>query len=602
MGRVYLGWSAGDRLIAVKVIRSELAEDAEFRARFAREVAAARTVSGLYTAAVVDYDVTVPRPWLATAYVAGPSLAEAVQAHGPLPVSTVLSLAAGLAEGLAAVHASGVVHRDLKPANVMIAETGPRVIDFGISRATEASSLTRSGMVLGSPGFMSPEQAEGREVGPPSDVFSLGAVIAFAATGQSPFGTGPTPALIYRLVHAEPDTSGLPDPVRSLVDRCLAKDPQQRPTAQQILAEARAHAPAAGWLPSGIHAMLARYQLTDLAQRAMSDADSPGPVLSDRPAISMPGRKRRSTWVWAVGGLVALAAAAVVASHFVVKPVSATSSASGQHQSAEPATAPGLPDLSTSSLPTTAAPSTSSASPHTPRISTSSPRPQSPTSASQPPAATPPTVPAGVVATAAGQYAIKVTWSDSSAVITGFDVDNGCPAGKCAPGASLAMTTGPVTAIQFTVTPGTYQCFRVRAVNDARSSTWSGYSCASTPGLTVPGADEWTSTGVTVRSGDELGITAAGQIYIDPKYPVSPSGVQSCIPATDHPGGPFPAPNLYCWSLIAKIGSGAPFEVGTSTLITATSGLLYLGVNDDNFTDNSGDWTVRIKLGGLPPT
>src|SRR5438034_576062 len=184
MGRVYLGLSPGGRAVAVKVIRADLAQDSEFRARFRREVAVARTVSGLFTAPVIDADVEAPVPWLATAYVPGPSLADAVSQHGPLPAASVLALARGLAEALSAIHAAGVVHRDLKPANVLLAEDGPRLIDFGISRAIEASVLTHTGLVVGSPGFMSPEQAEGREVGPPSDVFSLGAVLAFAATGQ----------------------------------------------------------------------------------------------------------------------------------------------------------------------------------------------------------------------------------------------------------------------------------------------------------------------------------------------------------------------------------------------------------------------------------
>ena len=161
----------------MKVIRSELTADPDFRARFRREVAAARKVSGIFTAMVVDADVDAPEPWLATVYVAGPSLTEAIHDHGALPLDSTLLLAAGLAESLAAVHAAGVVHRDLKPSNVLLAEDGPRVIDFGISRAAEATSMTRAGFVIGSPGFMSPEQAEGKEVGPPSDIFSLGATM-----------------------------------------------------------------------------------------------------------------------------------------------------------------------------------------------------------------------------------------------------------------------------------------------------------------------------------------------------------------------------------------------------------------------------------------
>ena len=250
MGRVYLGLSPGGRAVAVKVIRADLAQDAEFRARFRREVGVARRVSGLFTAPVIDADVESPVPWLATAYVRGPSLADAVSEHGPLPAASVLVLARGLAEGLSAIHAAGVVHRDLKPANVLLAEDGPRLIDFGISRAVEASALTHTGLVVGSPGFMSPEQAEGREVGPPSDVFSLGAVLAFAATGQGPFGSGSTPALVYRVVYGAPQLDLVPAGVRPLIDRCLAKDPARRPTADDLLSGAAQ--PAAGWLPEPV--------------------------------------------------------------------------------------------------------------------------------------------------------------------------------------------------------------------------------------------------------------------------------------------------------------------------------------------------------------
>jgi serine/threonine protein kinase len=243
MGQVYLGLSPGGRHVAIKVIRPELALVPQFRARFAQEVAAARKVSGIYTAPLVDANVDGPVPWLATSYVAGPSLSQLVNASGPLSAASVLPLAAGLAEGLAAIHSAGVVHRDLKPSNVLMAEDGPRLVDFGISRSVEAPTLTATGMVIGSPGFMSPEQAEGLEVGPPSDIFGLGALLTFAATGEGPFGSGATVVLLYRVVHAEPNTSGLPTEIRALVQRCLDKNPRRRPTAAELLAELSA-APA----------------------------------------------------------------------------------------------------------------------------------------------------------------------------------------------------------------------------------------------------------------------------------------------------------------------------------------------------------------------
>ena len=259
MGRVFLGVSEGGRPVAVKVVRADLAADPEFRTRLRREIAVARKVSSQFTAPVIDADVDSPAPWLATAFVAGPSLVDAVSEHGPLPVRAVLELAAGLAEGLRAIHAAGVVHRDLKPSNVLLAPDGPRVIDFGISRAIEASALTHTGMVVGSPGFMSPEQAEGGEVGPPTDIFSLGAVLAYAATGQGPFGAGSRPALVYRVVHSPASLDHVPAEVRPLIQRCLAKDPGQRPTAREILAETASVEPVAGWLPEPLTQTFLRY-------------------------------------------------------------------------------------------------------------------------------------------------------------------------------------------------------------------------------------------------------------------------------------------------------------------------------------------------------
>ncbi|OKK10938.1 protein kinase [Streptomyces sp. CB02400] len=237
MGRVFLGRSPGGRLVAVKVVHAELVRRPEFRDRFRREVQAARLVSGAFTAPVIDADPDAPLPWLVTSYIAGPSLEQAVVERGPFEAGAVLALAAGLAEALVSIHAANLVHRDLKPSNVLLAEDGPRVIDFGIVRSVEADSITGTGLVAGSPGFMSPEQVNGDAITPASDVFCLGAVLAFAATGANPFGEGPTPALLYRVVHNTPDIGAVTDPaLHALIGDCLAKDPARRPTPQEILA------------------------------------------------------------------------------------------------------------------------------------------------------------------------------------------------------------------------------------------------------------------------------------------------------------------------------------------------------------------------------
>ena len=289
MGQVFLGASPGGRLVAVKVVRAELAGQAEFRHRFSREVAAAQKVSGLFTAPVVDADVDASVPWLATAYVPGLSLAEAIAEHGPLPAISVLALAAGLAEGLGAIHAAGIVHRDLKPSNVLLAEDGPRIIDFGISRAAEASILTGTGVVFGSPSFMSPEQARGHRVGPPSDVFSLGAVLTFAATGQGPFGTGSSATLLYRVVFTPPDTGGLPGDLRPLVEQCLAKDPAQRPNTKQLLAELNTAPPVSGWLSALITQALLLHPVSEPGLSAPTAADDLSAPPATQPAALRAG-------------------------------------------------------------------------------------------------------------------------------------------------------------------------------------------------------------------------------------------------------------------------------------------------------------------------
>ncbi|WP_327317145.1 serine/threonine-protein kinase [Streptomyces sp. NBC_01235] len=259
MGRVYLGRSAGGRTVAVKIVHPHLALDEEFRARFRREVEAARRVGGAWTAPVLDADPEATIPWVATGYAAGPSLAAAVTSGGgPLPETSVRVLGAGLAEALATVHALGLVHRDVKPSNVLLTVDGPLLIDFGIARATDGTaSLTSTGVSVGSPGYMAPEQILGKGASGASDVFSLGAVLAYAATGRPPFPGDSSAALLYKVVHEEPELGGpdgeLRGELRSVVESCLSKDPTARPSpaelARRLAPEGAARLVAGGWLP-----------------------------------------------------------------------------------------------------------------------------------------------------------------------------------------------------------------------------------------------------------------------------------------------------------------------------------------------------------------
>ena len=238
MGQVYLGRSAAGRLVAVKTIKVELAEEAGFRTRFAQEVAAARKVSGVFTAAVVEADPEADLPWLATAYVPAPSLARLVLACGPLPVTTVRWLAAGCAEALESIHGAGLVHRDLKPSNVLVAPDGPRVIDFGVARAAERMGRTTSRGAVGTPAYMAPEQArDTHEASVASDVYSLGATLLFAATGHPPYSGAAVMDVLARLATEEPDLSGLPAELTELITACMARVPRQRPTSSSMLAQ-----------------------------------------------------------------------------------------------------------------------------------------------------------------------------------------------------------------------------------------------------------------------------------------------------------------------------------------------------------------------------
>jgi eukaryotic-like serine/threonine-protein kinase len=307
-------------------------------------------------------------PWLATAYVAGPSLTEAVRGHGPLPIRSTLALAAGLAEGLSAIHAAGVVHRDLKPSNVLLAEDGPRVIDFGISEAAEASAVAGANVLIGSPGYMSPEQVLGADIGPASDMFSLGSVLTFAATGTGPFGTGSNAALMYRLVNTPANLGDVPGELRSLVGSCLAKFPGDRPTARELLAEVGALQPAPGWLAESIMNSFIQDPPAPVADLAAAGkqvavienfAQPPRSGQPPRGGTGGPGRHRISRSLASAcltGGLVAGSAVAA----FALLGANHTPAASHLQPQAGAAASPNVP-ATASSAPAVSPPASSSA-------------------------------------------------------------------------------------------------------------------------------------------------------------------------------------------------------------------------------------------------
>ncbi|MGI5377393.1 serine/threonine-protein kinase [Streptomyces sp. CA-251387] len=362
MGRVYLGRSAGGRTVAVKIVHPHFALDEEFRARFRREVEAARRVGGAWTAPVLDADPEAAVPWVATAYAAGPSLAAAVaDAGGPLPAHTVRVLGAGLAEALAAVHELGLVHRDVKPSNVLLTLDGPLLIDFGIARATDGTaSLTSTGVSIGSPGYMSPEQILGKGITGAADVFSLGAVLAYAAAGEPPFSGDSSAALLYKVVHEEPELDALDGELRELVEACLAKEPGARPTpgevARRLAPDGAARVVAGGWLPGALVEQVSRGAVRLLNLEAGDDVAS-GPVAFSRqatvgefgPPPVMPG--------------VAPGAASVSPT---ASPSAAVSSSASSYAPGSVSSPPSFPSSSPSPSPSPSSPSSSSSASEAP--------------------------------------------------------------------------------------------------------------------------------------------------------------------------------------------------------------------------------------------
>ncbi len=303
MGRVYLGRSAAGRLVAVKTIKIELADEPDFRTRFAQEVAAARRVSGAFTAAVVAADPEADMPWLATAYVPAPSLAGLVRACGPLPVPAVRWLAAGCAEALESIHGAGLVHRDLKPSNVLVSPDGPRVIDFGVARAAERIQLTVTRGAVGTPAYMAPEQArDTRQATMASDIFSLGATMLFAATGHAPYQGETVMDVLVRLATEPPDLSGLDRELTDIVVACLERDPRKRPTPASVVAHL---APGIGMaadgpdlgpssLPASALTLIGQYRRDPrpAAAAEISDQDGDDVTFGSQPALTGAGPAR----------------------------------------------------------------------------------------------------------------------------------------------------------------------------------------------------------------------------------------------------------------------------------------------------------------------
>ena len=437
MGVVYLAETRDGQPVAVKVLRPELTDNPEFRTRFGREVAALTRVQGVCTVRVIEADTEAPKPFLVTEYADGPSLSEYVDAHGPLDPGMLYGLATGLAEALAAIHAAGIVHRDLKPSNVLLTASGPKVIDFGIAQALDTTSMTRTGITVGSAGFMAPEQIMGR-AGMASDVFTWAVTVTFAAGGRAPFGTGAADAVMYRIVHEAPDISAVPPGLRPLVEAALAKDPQARPTAAQLLGQLASTQLASTRLAS----TTARYEnatQTVLAQTWHPSATGPlgpaaGPTGPAGPG-SRPPRRRAAllpvvltlAFLLAAGGTVlGLTLAGKPASH---PPSGSTTTASSPAQTQGPTTA-----SSAATTPTSPAASTTTAPASTP-VSTP---------VSTPASTVPAQLPMLTVGSYTGMKPTEIAYSgDATNVVTKITWSSWTPTGATGQGTSDIDSCNP---------------------------------------------------------------------------------------------------------------------------------------------------------------
>jgi eukaryotic-like serine/threonine-protein kinase len=390
MGVVYLATAGNGSPVAVKVLRPELSGDTEFRTRFSREVVALTRVKGVCTVQVIEADTTSARPFLVTEYVEGPSLSEHIEARGPMDPRMLYGLATGLAEALTAIHAAGIVHRDLKPSNVLLTTGGPKVIDFGIAQVLEATAVTKAGFTVGSAGFMAPEQIMGR-AGPAADLFSWAVTIAYAASGRSPFGTGTTEAILYRILHDTPDLAGVPGSLLPQITAALAKEPQARPTAPELLSQlTRPAAQPSADYDNPTQTILAQTWLTPASRPQVPATPpqaraTPSQVPATPPQVparrSGPRRPVLFTIVLAVAILVGAGGAALA---YALAGHHATNPGTGSSQSQ---TAPPTPTVTNSSASAPTSPSSASPSQNTSAPASSTPSTSTTPSTSSSPSA-----------------------------------------------------------------------------------------------------------------------------------------------------------------------------------------------------------------------
>ncbi|MEU6601811.1 protein kinase domain-containing protein [Streptomyces flaveolus] len=536
MGEVYLAESRTGLRLAVKVVRAEHAEDRTFRARFRHEVRAAQTVGGAdtYTARVVDADTEAERPWMATEFVPGPNVRDAVLDHGALPGPAVRILAAALGEALAAIHAKGLVHRDLKPSNILLGPDGPRVIDFGIVRALEAPSLTRTGAVVGSVGYVSPEQIRnGGQVGPPSDVFSLGAVIAYAAAGREPFGEGQDSVVLLRILTRDFDLSGVPEDIRPLVTACLREDPLERPEPAEVVA-------SAGFTPDtlrtavrpGWYGRAARPRPTPYDRPSGVEYLAPGPTPADSAAAATPAGSTDLTTQAdsaAAATPVGSVAPSIPMGSVTGAPAGSTDLATPAG-SATPATPAGSTAPATPADSATAATPVGSAALSTPTGSATG-APTGSTDLATPTGSTAPATPAdsATAATPVGSAAPSTPTGSATGAPAG-STDLATPVGSAAPSTPTGSATGAPTGSTDLATPA----------GSTAPATPADSATAATPvGSAAPSTPTGSATGAPTGSTD-LATPA------DSAAPATPVGsVTRGIPGGSvTPGTPVGAPTV----------------------------------------------------------